>query len=507
MPPEPCQCSLSSPSFALQSTLPKHTVHIHMAIWRPRSVLQLVFFGFFAALAPLVVAILFTVQTLDELTDNARRSTRLVVEVSRLGQSIQSNLLELERRAGQYFALADPELKELFERERDTLSRDLIALREHVSSESPSVQGLLRSLDRLVLTTLEESPPTDNADGTSPADRLKHTFELINKQGEAVQTWLQASVNRQVKQTSRDADDLIDQLELQLGLLAMATLALLVLFTYWINRPVKDLIQEVHALGTEGLSHSIEISGPQEMRDLGHKLEWLRQQLRESEQEKQQFLRHMSHELKTPLSSLREGADLLSEQVAGHLSRQQLEIVEIVRDNSIELQRLIENLIDYNQMPRQGLTIETFSVEALVQELLSHYRITLENKALTLELEGAADEWQADRYKIRTAMDNLLSNAVNYTPEGGRIEVVWRSKNASLVVDVANSGDPIPKEDTERVFEPFVQSVAKRTGPIKGSGIGLSVARECMEVQGGSLSLVEDAHLPVCFRLICPALS
>jgi len=74
-----------------------------------------------------------------------------------------------------------------------------------------------------------------------------------------------------------------------------------------------------------------------------------------------------------------------------------------------------------------------------------------------------------------------------------------------LVIDVANSGDPIPEEDTERVFEPFVQSTARRSGPIKGSGLGLSVARECVEMQGGSLSLASHNTLSTCFRLTCPA--
>jgi two-component system sensor histidine kinase GlrK len=476
-----------------------------MSFWQPRSVLQLVFVGFFAVLAPFVMAILFTVQTLDELTSNSRRFSQLVVEVTRLGQSVQGNLLELERRAGQYFALADPdpELAALFERERDLLSRDLQTLQQRLPSESPDVEGLLNSLQRLILTTAEGAVSVGG--GSSPAERLKQSFELIDEQGAAVQTWLQASLDRLMKQNTREADDLIGQLELQLGLLASATLALLLFFAYWINRPVKDLTQEIHALGTEGLSHSIEISGPQEVRELGDKLEWLRRQLQESEAQKQQFLRHMSHELKTPLSSLREGADLLSEQVAGHLSRQQEEIVEIVRENGIELQRLIENLIDYNQLPRQELDLENFSLEELVEELLGHYRISLDNNALTLELQGMVDNWEADRYKLRTALDNLLSNAVNYTPEGGRIEVVWRRDDANLVVEVANSGEPIPDEDAERVFEPFVQSSAKRTGPIKGSGIGLSVARECMEVQGGSLSLIDHPELPVCFRIICPA--
>ena len=113
--------------------------------------------------------------------------------------------------------------------------------------------------------------------------------------------------------------------------------------------------------------------------------------------------------------------------------------------------------------------------------------------------------WVADRHKLKTSLDNLLSNAVNYTPEGGHIDVVWRGQAATLTVDIANSGEPIPTMDTERIFEPFYQSSAKRTGPIKGSGVGLSVARECIELQGGTLTLVSHNTLPICFRLLCPA--
>jgi two-component system sensor histidine kinase GlrK len=475
-----------------------------MSFWQPRSVLQLVLVGFFAALAPLCMAILITVQTLGELADNSRESTQLVVEVTRLGQAIHTNLLELERRAGQYFALADPELADLFEREREILYSDLQTLQQRLPSDSPDVQSLLRSLEFLTLTTAVEADETETP---SPAHRLRQSFQLINVQGSAVQTWLKATVDQLLKQNAEQAESLVDQLILQLAMLTLATLALLLFFTYWINKPVKDLTQEIHALATEGLNHSIEISGPQEVRELGGKLEWLRRQLHETELQKQQFLRHMSHELKTPLSSLREGADLLAEQIPGHLSGQQQQIVEILQENAIELQRLIENLIDYNQLPWQVLTIEEFSLDLLVSELLERYSLSLDNRALTLELQGTVANWAADRYKLRTALDNLLSNAVNYTPEGGRIEVVWRAENDNLIIDVANSGDPIPDEDVERVFEPFVQSAAKRTGPIKGSGIGLSVARECMEAQGGSLVLVANTHLPVDFRLVCPAQS
>jgi two-component system sensor histidine kinase GlrK len=337
-----------------------------------------------------------------------------------------------------------------------------------------------------------------------PDQRLDHDFSVISDQSGAVKKWLLSSVDQLLEQNTAEADSLIDALVFQLSLLAFATLALLLLFAYWINKPIKDLTQEIHQLGTEGLSHAIEISGPQELQALGSKLEWLRQQLHETEQQKQQFLRHISHELKTPLSSLREGADLLAEHVTGRLSQQQQEIVEIVRQNGIELQRLIENLIDYNQLPNQELTFEEIDLEALWQELLRSYGISIDKKALQLALHGDVNTWVADRYKLKTTLDNLLSNAINYTPEGGRIDIVWRAEDATLVIDVANSGEPIPTEDAERVFEPFFQSASRRTGPIKGSGIGLSVARECIEVQGGSLSLASHDTLPICFRLICP---
>lgn len=477
-----------------------------MSFWQPRSLAQLVRISFFVALAPLSIAILFTVQTLGEMATKNREATQVVVEATRLGQEIEHSVLELERRARQYMAIADPELADLFERDRSRLATKLQLLQAHMPSESPHIKGLLSSLARL-----EVNPGASLNDagliGVAVMDQqeLDHDFSVIRDQNKAVSTWLQSSVDQLLKTNTEEADSHIDALMLQLSLMAAITLALLSVIAYWINKPVKDLTQEIHNLGTAGLSHPIEISGPRELQALGSELEWLRRGLHESEKQKELFLRHISHELKTPLASLREGADLLAEQVTGHLSQQQLEIVEIVRQNGIALQQLIENLIDYNRLPHQALNLEKIELKDLWRELLGSYSLSLHKKALNLLQQGQEETWVADRYKLKTSLDNLLSNAINYTPEGGYIEIMWRAIGGNLLIDVANSGDPIPAEDAERVFDPFFQSIAKRSGPIKGSGIGLSVARECIEAQGGSLSLATHEKLPVCFRLICPA--
>jgi two-component system sensor histidine kinase GlrK len=468
----------------------------------------MVVIGFFAALVPLCIAILFTIQTLGELSDKNRTVARLVVDVTRLGEEIQRDTLELERRARQYLALGDPDLAALFEKERLSLQEDLeklLALQASMLTESPDIEGLLALLDRLDMSG-KEVPSQVFESGLIEDNRARmvQAFELITDRSEAIDKWLEASVEQILNANSEDADALLDYLIAQLSLLAAATLALLLFFSFWINRPLKKLAQEIQQLGTKGLGHKIEIIGPLELRELGAKLEWLRKQLHDSEEEKQKFLRHISHELKTPLASLREGTDLLAEQVPGRLSQQQQEIVDIVRLNGIELQRLIENLVDINQMPQQETQIDTVDLGELWEDLVRHYQISLDNKSLDLVVERSVSTWSADRYKLRIALDNLLSNAVNYAPEGGTIKVAWYQQDASLIIDVANSGEAIPSGDKERIFEPFFQSVAQRTGPIKGSGIGLSVARECMESQGGKLYLTEHPDLPVCFRLICP---
>jgi two-component system sensor histidine kinase GlrK len=484
-----------------------------MSLWRPRSVRQLVLVSFFTALAPLSIAILFTVQTITDLSENHRDMTRRVVDLTRNGDEIRWKLQEMERLVRTYRALDDPELpgefesgkmETLFKQKREELVSTLSEMQAAIDSSSPDIAALMQSIDSLSLAAPELM---DGVEAGAPDNhRIDHTFTLFYTQVNAMKKWLAAAVDQLMEENSREATKLIDSLVLLVTSLAAATLALLLLFAYWINRPVQDLTQEIHLLGTSGLSHKIEISGPEEVQVLGSKLEWLRSRLHETDQQKAQFLRHISHELKTPLASLREGADLLADQVAGRLSQQQLEIVEIVRQNGIELQRLIENLLDYNQLPNQQLSHDNIQMDRLWRELLGHYRLAIDRKGIDLTLDEKVDNWVADEAKLRTTLDNLLSNAVNYTPDGGRISVVTATGDGNLVIDVANSGDPIPTQDIERVFEPFFQSAARRTGPIKGSGIGLSVARDCIQAQGGSLNLIPHNSLPICFRVICPEL-
>src|SRR5205823_3516544 len=130
---------------------------------------------------------------------------------------------------------------------------------------------------------------------------------------------------------------------------AAIAFAMAILFAVLIARPIRQLDLAIRRMGTADFTHAIEVNGPQDLRYLGQRLEWLRTRLQELETQQTQFLRHVSHELKTPLTAVREGAELLRDRVGGELSPQQQEIVRIVRENTLNLQKLIEDLLNYHQ--------------------------------------------------------------------------------------------------------------------------------------------------------------
>src|SRR5205814_7781267 len=133
--------------------------------------------------------------------------------------------------------------------------------------------------------------------------------------------------------------------------------------TRYIARPISEIDAAIRQLGGADFSRPIAVRGPEDLRYLGRRLDWLRRRLDEFETQKNRFLRHVSHELKTPLTALREGTELLHDQVAGPLAPPQRQVVSIMRDNSIKLQRLIEELLDYQRALHAAASLEMQPVQ------------------------------------------------------------------------------------------------------------------------------------------------
>jgi two-component system sensor histidine kinase GlrK len=199
----------------------------------------------------------------------------------------------------------------------------------------------------------------------------------------------------------------------------------------------------------------------------------------------------MSHELKTPLASIREGTELLADGTVGELNATQTEVVEILHESGLELEQRIENLLSFSawQQSKGQLTIGEFEIGGVINTVVDNHRLEVVTKKLKVRTSLKKVILLADREKVRMAVDNIVSNAVKYSPVGGRIGIRVSRRAEQVVVDIMDEGPGIPNDERERIFEPFFQGKTPTGRHIRGTGIGLSVVQECVEAHGGKIGV------------------
>src|SRR5690606_8503674 len=294
-------------------------------------------------------------------------------------------------------------------------------------------------------------------------------------------------VDREVERLRESADDVQRGLIVLVLFSTAVALAAALALSRYIARPIGEIDTAIRQLGGADFSRPIAVRGPEDLRYLGRRLDWLRRRLSEFETQTHRFLRHVSHELKTPLTALREGAGCLHDEVGGPLTAPQRQVVGIMRDNSLKLQRLIEELLDYQRALHAAASLEfkTVVLDELVADAARAHHLAAASKGLRLVLDAESATLDADPDKLRSIIDNLISNAVKFTPPGGTITVKARAAGGGeAVVEVMDSGPGVPAEERETIFNLFFRGRAKADSSGKGSGLGLAVARELGDARG-----------------------
>jgi signal transduction histidine kinase len=256
------------------------------------------------------------------------------------------------------------------------------------------------------------------------------------------------------------------------------------------------------------------------------RLEQAVQRMRESERIKNIFLATVSHELRTPLTSVIGYTEMLLEGLAGPLSDEQRDYLQIVMDKSDQLHQLITKLLDVSRIESTGVTLSRVPVDLrdLLREVLTFVAAQLRRKRTRVELEVPEDlpALHGDYEKLRQVLVNLIANAVKFTPECGEVKVLARelpateSKNpqkgdaseggAWVQLSVIDNGIGIPLHLHEKVFDLFYQVDSSVTREHQGSGLGLSIVRKYVEAHGGRVWIEDQPERGCIFHLILPAL-
>jgi NtrC-family two-component system sensor histidine kinase KinB len=204
---------------------------------------------------------------------------------------------------------------------------------------------------------------------------------------------------------------------------------------------------------------------------------------------KSEFIAAASHELRTPLTSVQMGIHLLLEGAAGSLEERQQEILQVCRDDTARLDRLMRQLLDLSKIESGAAAPvrEPVRPSVLVREATESLRLQLESKGLRLEVDAPPDLLPvfADRDQVERVIVNLVTNAGRATSAGGSISVAALHRGSDVVFSVTDTGAGIPRDYLARVFEPFIQVPNAAAG---GSGLGLTISKRIVEAHGGQLA-------------------
>lgn len=453
------------------------------------------------AATPLIGGIVLASAALERLAKQSETLLRDGVSTTRQGVRLRDQFIDLERNARQYVVLRDPALLEVFAARADTAAQTLRTLQEggYGGLDQDRLQAMALRLDQVHRQWPQASPEGGDAQAVvSILNGLSRDASTLLANGEA-------SLDREIESLRAEGRRARWTIYLATGALIPLAVLLSIGLTAVVVRPLRQAEKAISALGHTDYGLPIRIGFPREMEELGQQLDWLRQRLAQLESDKDRFLRHVTHELKTPLASLREGASLLGDGSLGALNPAQTEVVRILDEAARELEDMVVNLLAYAEW-RSARELEArrwFPLQPILEGIARSRQLQLDARDLRLELPAEAVALWGQPRRWQEVLDNLIGNAIKHSPEGCPIRIEAQSGPEGCVLRVRDQGRGIPDGLLSTIFEPFVRGDVAEESRIRGTGIGLAIVREAVVDHHGSIE-VENAQPGAVFTLRWP---
>ena len=458
-----------------------------MRLHYPGSFFKLLLLGFVLAAMPLTLALVDAYLSIDRLTRQSEQTIASAMRITHDSRTLGEQMTTLERIARQQLILSNDNGLDNYADARAQFRDAYDGLAQHINDQRIRERlAVLKSRDETVWQLLQQTPYTPQV-SRQVLDQFDNMAQASAKIRLAADAHIAAEVERVKRQAAQERQAILRKLWLlvPIGLLLMTGAALV------IRMPIRQLGRAIRGLGEGHLERPICVRGPHDMETLGRQLDWLRSRLQAADAQQTRFLHQVSHELKTPLTALYEGSQLLHDSVAGPLNSEQTEIVGIMQNNVARMRALIEDLLDYGRLRFQPpvLQREIIKLANLFAAVAQDQRLALSARQLQLHCQDTALSVDADREKLTMILNNLLSNAIKFAPPQSVIELSARRSGGELLIEVADQGPGIPDGQTEKMLEPFVQGADALNAAIKGSGLGLAIVRELVGAHGGEIIL------------------
>jgi signal transduction histidine kinase len=271
---------------------------------------------------------------------------------------------------------------------------------------------------------------------------------------------------------------------------ALAGVIAAVLLAAWISRgiarPLQAFSDAAAAVAAGRLGARVPVSGAAEMRAVAEAFNRMSEQVEAQQKAQQDFLANVSHDLKTPLTSIQGYAQAIIDGAAPD----PVAAVQIIYEEAARLNRMVTELTDLTRLQagRLSMRIARVDLSALTAAVAQRLLIVAQDKGIDLQVDAPPTPPIAgDGDRLAQVLMNLISNAITYTPPGGMVRVRTEARGGGVAVVVEDSGIGIPAEELPRIFERFYQ-VDKARGPKRGTGLGLAIVREIVTAHGGTVT-------------------
>ena len=278
---------------------------------------------------------------------------------------------------------------------------------------------------------------------------------------------------------------------LQAGVVGLIVAVVLALITSRsIARPLQSLSKGASGVAAGDYSVVVPERGPKEVRAVASAFNSMTADVRAAQQSQREFLANVSHDLKTPLTSIQG----YSQAIIDAATNDPAKAARVIHDEAARLNRMVVELTDLARLQAGRLSMKMTALDMGEMAAAIGQRMVLvaRKKNIAMHIDsGPLPHIAGDGDRLAQVLENLLSNAVKYTPEGGQIWLKTQVARGGVQVTVRDTGIGIPKADLPRVFERFYQ-VDKSRGPKRGTGLGLAIAREIIQAHGGEIRVHSD---------------
>lgn len=463
-----------------------------MKFYRPHSFFALLLTAFCLACLPLLFALYTSVQILDGLVMKSVHAVYGSVDRVTSSRKAADLLQDEERIARVYNVLGEPGQLEEVNRTHLDIEEKLLHLAKFHGNEQ--IFQLLEAIKTkesdiiIALNSLAENPDQRKIE-------LEEALALYQDIGKLTAALISASnllMNKEVDDLKAKVEQDKSKLAWQTSALISFTILITLVFIILIFRPVKQIDKGIERLGDGDFTTPISVSGPRDLEALGNKLDWLRKRLATLDREKIKLVAHISHDLKTPLASIKEGAGLLRDELVGPMNDSQKEVVRILDKNCSKLHGLIEKILDFNMAQARQVPVEkkNIKLEELIGEVVADHRNSIIARNIKLDMKLISAHVFGNRKQLKTIFDNLLSNAVKFTPDRGVIRIRLKTEGKLAACLVEDTGPGVEEEERSVIFSPFYQGKRVEKTIVKGSGLGLAISREYAQNHGGTIRLL-----------------